>query len=205
MNTAGTKPSLILASASPRRRELLDQIGVGYRVVISEIDESVLAGEKPGDYVCRVAREKVLDVMQREGSVAPVLGADTAVVVKGRILGKPADRAQAIDMLETLSGRTHEVWSAVALVLPTGRILEQLDVTRVTFSELPRAWIEAYCDSGDPMDKAGAYGVQGMAAQKISRLEGSYSGVMGLPLHETSEILSEAGLLNHFESVSSSK
>jgi len=205
MNTAGTKPSLILASASPRRRELLDQIGVGYRVVISEIDESVLAGEKPGDYVCRVAREKVLDVMQREGPGAPVLGADTAVVVKGRILGKPADRAQAIDMLETLSGRTHEVWSAVALVLPTGRILEQLDVTRVTFSELPRAWIEAYCDSGDPMDKAGAYGVQGMAAQKISRLEGSYSGVMGLPLHETSEILSEAGLLNHFESVSSSK
>ena len=205
MNTAGTKPSLILASASPRRRELLDQIGVCYRVVISEIDESVLAGEKPGDYVCRVAREKVLDVMQREGSVAPVLGADTAVVVKGRILGKPADRAQAIDMLETLSGRTHEVWSAVALVLPTGRILEQLNVTRVTFSELPRAWIEAYCDSGDPMDKAGAYGVQGMAAQKISRLEGSYSGVMGLPLHETSEILSEAGLLNHFESVSSSK
>lgn len=205
MNTAGTKPSLILASASPRRRELLDQIGVGYRVVISEIDESVLAGEKPGDYVCRVAREKVLDVMQREGSVAPVLGADTAVVVKGRILGKPADRAQAIDMLETLSGRTHEVWSAVALVLPTGRILEQLNVTRVTFSELPRAWIEAYCDSGDPMDKAGAYGVQGMAAQRISQLEGSYSGVMGLPLHETSEILSEAGLLNHFESVSSSK
>jgi len=205
MNTAGTKPSLILASASPRRRELLDQIGVGYRVVISEIDESVLAGEKPGDYVCRVAREKVLDVMQREGPGAPVLGADTAVVVKGRILGKPADRAQAIDMLETLSGRTHEVWSAVALVLPTGRILEQLDVTRVTFSELPRAWIEAYCDSGDPMDKAGAYGVQGMAAQKISQLEGSYSGVMGLPLHETSEILSEAGLLNHFESVSSSK
>ena len=205
MNTAGTKPSLILASASPRRRELLDQIGVGYRVVISEIDESVLAGEKPGDYVCRVAREKVLDVMQREGPGAPVLGADTAVVVKGRILGKPADRAQAIDMLETLSGRTHEVWSAVALVLPTGRILEQLNVTRVTFSELPRAWIEAYCDSGDPMDKAGAYGVQGMAAQKISQLEGSYSGVMGLPLHETSEILSEAGLLNHFESVSSSK
>ena len=205
MNTAGTKPSLILASASPRRRELLDQIGVCYRVVISEIDESALAGEKPGDYVCRVAREKVLDVMQREGSVTPVLGADTAVVVKGRILGKPADRAQAIDMLETLSGRTHEVWSAVALVLPTGRILEQLNVTRVTFSELPRAWIEAYCDSGDPMDKAGAYGVQGMAAQKISQLEGSYSGVMGLPLHETSEILSEAGLLNHFESVSSSK
>lgn len=205
MNTAGTKPNLILASASPRRRELLDQIGVGYRVVISEIDESALAGEKPGDYVCRVAREKVLDVMQREGPVAPVLGADTAVVVKGRILGKPADRAQAIDMLETLSGRTHEVWSAVALVLPTGRILEQLNVTRVTFSELPRAWIEAYCDSGDPMDKAGAYGVQGMAAQKISQLEGSYSGVMGLPLHETSEILSEAGLLNHFESVSSSK
>jgi len=99
-------------------------------------------------------------------------------------------------MLRQLSGRTHEVWSAVALIAAGGRILERLNVTQVTFSVLEPEWIEAYCDSGDPMDKAGAYGVQGMAAQKIFRLEGSYSGVMGLPLHETSEILEETGLLN---------
>jgi len=205
MDTPVTKAVLILASASPRRRELLDQIGVAYRIVISEIDESALTGEKPGDYVCRLAREKALDVKHREGGDSPVLGADTAVVVNGRILGKPVNREHAVEMLMELSGCTHEVWSAVVLLLSGGEILERLNVTRVTFSELDREWIEAYCDSGDPMDKAGAYGVQGMAAQIISHLEGSYSGVMGLPLHETSEILNEARLLNHFESGSSSK
>ena len=187
-----------LASASPRRRELLDQIGASYHVVISEIDESVRTGESPGDYVCRVAREKALDVWQRAGTDKPVLAADTAVILDGRIFGKPRDRLQAIEMLQELSGRTHEVWSAVALITSGGRILERLNVTQVTFSVLEPEWIEAYCDSADPMDKAGSYGVQGMAAQKISRLEGSYSGVMGLPLHETSEILNETGLLNDF-------
>jgi len=200
MENPVTKARLILASASPRRRELLDQIGVTYRGIISEIDESALADEKPGDYVCRMARAKARDVKQREGSDTPVLGADTAVVIDGRILGKPVNRAHAMEMLQDLSGRTHEVWSAVALVLAGSRILERLNVTRVTFSQMDRQWIEAYCDSGDPMDKAGAYGVQGMAAQKISLLQGSYSGVMGLPLHETSEILVEAGVLDQFES-----
>jgi len=188
-------PLLILASSSPRRWELLKQVGMAHEVIIADIDESVREGEDARQYVCRMAREKALEVHRRDGVTAAVLGADTAVIVNGRILGKPVDREDAIHMLEGLSGRTHEVWSAVALVLPGGGLSERLNITRVTFSNLDRAWIEAYCDSGDPMDKAGAYGVQGIAAQKISHMEGSYSGVMGLPLHETAEILQEAGIL----------
>ena len=189
-------PPLILASSSPRRWELLKQVGMAHEVIIADIDESVREGEDAREYVCRMAREKALEVHRRDGVTAAVLGADTAVIVNGRILGKPVDREDAIHMLEGLSGRTHEVWSAVALVLPGGGLSERLNITRVTFSNLDRAWIEAYCDSGDPMDKAGAYGVQGIAAQKISHMEGSYSGVMGLPLHETAEILQQAGILN---------
>lgn len=199
------KSPLILASASPRRRELLDQIGVRYCVVVSDIDESVRAGEGPGDYVSRVAREKALEVKQKVNVETPVLAADTAVVLGNHIFGKPRDRHQAIDMLRELSGRTHEVWSAVALISSSGTVLERLNVTRVTFAVLDPQWIEAYCNSGEPMDKAGAYGIQGMAAEKISRLEGSYSSVMGLPLHETAEILSAAGLLKHFESTGTAK
>jgi septum formation protein len=175
---------------------LLNQIGVAHQVIVADIDESIRGGEGAREYVCRIAREKALEIHRRAEITVAVLGADTAVVVNGRILGKPVDREDAIRMLEGLSGRTHEVWSAVALVLPDGGLLERLNITRVTFSELERAWIESYCASGDPMDKAGAYGVQGIAAQKISRMEGSYSGVMGLPLHETAEILHEAGVLN---------
>ena len=188
-------PPLILASSSPRRWELLKQLGIAHEVIIADIDESVREGEDAREYVCRMAREKALEVHRRDGVTVTVLGADTAVVVNGRILGKPVDQEDAIHMLEGLSGRTHEVWSAVALVLPGGGLSERLNITRVTFSNLERAWIEAYCDSGDSMDKAGAYGVQGIAAQKISHMEGSYSGVMGLPLHETAEILQEAGIL----------
>ena len=196
MHNVDVKPPLILASSSPRRRELLNQIGMAYQVIVADIDESVRPGEDAGDYVCRMAREKALEVQRRDGVTVSVLGADTAVVVNGRILGKPVDREDAFRMLEDLSGRTHEVWSAVALVSPGGGLRERLNITRVTFSELDRAWIGSYCDSGDPMDKAGAYGVQGIAAQKISHMEGSYSGVMGLPLHETAEILQEAGVLD---------
>lgn len=193
---AHSKPALILASASPRRRELLDQIGIQYRVVVADLDEIALEDEAPGDYVLRMAREKAGIIMRREKAHIPVLGADTEVILDGRILGKPVDRRHAIDMLSGLSGRTHEVWSAVAVVLPDGRIFQDLNVTRVTFAVMEPAWIETYCDTGDPMDKAGAYGVQGLAAQKIERLEGSYSGVMGLPLFETSKLLRQAGLLD---------
>ncbi len=187
---------IILASSSPRRWELLRQIGVAYEVIVAAIDESIRDGEETREYVCRMAREKAMAIHRRDGVQVPVMGADTTVVVNGRILGKPVDRDDAIRMLERLSGRTHEVWSAVALVLPGGKLIERLNITRVTFSVLDRAWIESYCDNGEPMDKAGAYGVQGIAAQKISHMEGSYSGVMGLPLYETAEILQQAGVLN---------
>ena len=196
MHNVDVKPPLILASSSPRRRELLNQIGVAYQVIVADIDESIRPGEDAGVYVCRMAREKALEVQRRDGVTVAILGADTAVVVNGSILGKPVDREDAFRMLEELSGRTHEVWSAVVLVSPGGGLRERLNITRVTFSELERAWIGSYCDSDDPMDKAGAYGVQGIAAQKISHMEGSYSGVMGLPLHETAEILQEAGVLS---------
>jgi len=191
-----SNPSLILASASPRRRELLDQIGIQYRVVVADLDEVALEGELPGDYVLRMAREKAGAVRRREMATIPVLGADTEVILDSRILGKPVDRQHAIDMLSGLSGRTHEVWSAVAVVMPDGRILQDLNVTRVSFAVMEPDWIETYCETGDPMDKAGAYGVQGLAAQKIERLEGSYSGVMGLPLFETTQLLRQAGLFD---------
>ena len=190
-------PELVLASASPRRRELLSQIGIEYRVVVADLDETPQDGETPGDYVCRMACEKAAEILSREQSRIPVLGADTAVIIDDEILGKPTDRQHAIHMLNDLSGRTHEVWSAVAVALPDGQVLQALNVTRVTFAEMERGWIEASCYSGDQMDKAGAYGVQGLAAQKIVRLEGSYSGVMGLPLFVTSELLRTAGLLKY--------
>lgn len=186
---------IILASASPRRRELLRQIGVEFSVMVSDTDESVLDGEAPHDYAVRVAREKVLAVFRHEGPPCPVLGADTAVVLDDCILGKPASRGEARDMLMRLSGRTHEVYSAVALAIDAERILDALNVSRVTFDRLDGTWIESYLDTGDSMDKAGAYGVQGRAAEKISRIEGSFSGVMGLPLFETSQLLHRAEVL----------
>ena len=125
----------------------------------------------------------------------PVLGADTAVVLAGEILGKPASRAEAVAMLGRLSGRTHEVFSAVALAQSADTVHEDLNVTRVTFAPLEPGWIDSYCDTGDPMDKAGAYGVQGRAAEKIVRIEGSFYGVMGLPLYETAQLLGRLEVL----------
>ena len=180
---------LVLASASPRRRELLAQIGVRFRVVVADIDETVLEGESPREYTIRVACDKAREVMAHAACSLPVLGADTAVILDGEILGKPRDRAQAVAMLQSLSGRTHEVYSAVALAQDEHRVEDRLNVTRVTFAPLEPEWIEAYCDTGDPMDKAGAYGVQGHAAERIERIEGSFFGVMGLPLYETSLLL----------------
>jgi septum formation protein len=186
---------IVLASASPRRRELLQQIGVTFRVVVSHLPESPLPGEVPGDFVLRMAREKALEVLRREPTDLPVLGADTAVVLDDRILGKPANRKQAAGMLRQLSGNTHEVYSAVAVVVHESEIHQALNISRVTFSELDPHWIESYIDSGDPMDKAGAYGVQGKAGEKISHIEGSFYGVMGLPLYETAQLLKRAQVL----------
>jgi septum formation protein len=188
-------PVLVLASASPRRKELLQQIGVPILIIVAGIEENSRNGESPRDFVLRMAREKALEVLNERGDSLPVLGSDTAVIVDGEILGKPGCRKEAVSMLSRLSGRTHEVYSAVAVAVSEDEIHQALNITRVTFSELDRAWIESYCDTGDPMDKAGAYGVQGKAAEKISRIEGSFYGVMGLPLYETAQLLKRAKVL----------
>jgi septum formation protein len=185
----------MLASASPRRRELLEQLGVRFTVAPANIDESINEGEKPKEYVLRMAREKALAGFEQGFGLMPVLGSDTIVLLGGRILCKPESRAEARGMLQSLSGRTHEVYSAVALALQPDNVPDTLNITAVTFGEMPVDWIGRYCQGDEPMDKAGAYAVQGETGQYIKRIEGSYSGVMGLPLFETAELLRNAGLL----------
>jgi septum formation protein len=185
-------PVLRLASASPRRRELLTQIGVPHVVIGAHIDESVRDAEKPHDYVQRMAHTKAQAIWDRDKSL-PVLAADTTVVLDGIVFGKPADRADALRMLGLLSGRTHEVLTAVALASDAGISL-RMSVSAVRFRTLAADEIAAYWETGEPKDKAGAYAVQGFAAVFIESLSGSYSGVMGLPLFETSELLRAAGV-----------
>jgi septum formation protein len=184
-----------LASGSPRRRELLRQIGVPYRLVGAELDESALPGEAPVAYVSRLAAAKA-DAGWRgtRGWVdAPVLAADTAVVLDGEIIGKPRSQHDAGNMLLKLSGRTHEVLTAVALRSAAGNEV-RLSQSLVTFRTLDAADARAYWSTGEPCDKAGAYAIQGFAAVFIADLKGSYSGVMGLPLFETAALLSAAGV-----------
>ncbi len=182
---------LLLASKSPRRGELLSQIGVKFEVVEVDVPEHCLDGESPEHYVSRLAREKAIcGWHNRHAAGVPVLGADTTVVLDGEAFGKPAGFDQAVEMLGRLSGRKHEVMSGVAL-MGDGYMGQKLQVSQVFFRELEEPEILAYCDSGEPYDKAGAYAVQGLAAIFIERLEGSYSGVMGLPLYETSQLLKE--------------
>lgn len=187
--------TLYLASASPRRRELLDQIGVEYQARPVQVDESRQPREPPRDYVTRLARAKAETAWTLFGPDAgrAVLAADTAVVLADSILGKPRDRSEALAMLGRLSGRIHEVFTAVAL--RTARGLEsRVSASRVKLRELKPDEIESYWDTGEPSDKAGAYAIQGRAAVFIETLEGSYSGVMGLPLFETAELLARAGI-----------
>lgn len=179
------KADLILASASPRRRELLAQIGVRHRVQAADVDETVLSGEAAEDYVLRLARAKAGALPAGD---VPVLGADTSVVVDGRVLGKPVDDADARAMLRRLSGREHQVLSAVALCHGE-RIEARLSVTRVWFRVVDNALIERYVASGEPRDKAGAYGIQGLGGALVTRIDGSYTGVVGLPLAETVDLL----------------
>jgi septum formation protein len=183
-----------LASLSPRRQELLQQIGVHYEVLPVDVDETPAAGESAEDYAQRLALAKAGAGWSTlvEKKRLPVLGADTVVVANGTIMGKPRDRQQAIAMLQALSGSTHEVLTAVALV--TDRSLVRLNISRVTFRTLSLSECEAYWETGEPADKAGAYAIQGLGAVFIARLEGSYSGVMGLPLFETAELLQESGI-----------
>ncbi|MDQ2069960.1 Maf family protein [Natronospira bacteriovora] len=186
-------PRLILASQSPRRRELLEQIGLTFDVIPADINESVQAGELAVDFVARMAREKA-EAVARQQPDALVLGSDTAVVVDEHILGKPADKADARRMLGLLSGREHAVLSAVALIVPgqAERVITQ--VSRVRFRSISETEMHAYWRSGEPKDKAGAYAIQGLGAVFVEHLSGSYSGVMGLPLFETARLLEEAGI-----------
>ena len=185
-----------LASGSPRRRELLQQIGVPFRVVGTAVDEGLLPGEAPAAYVTRLAAAKAEAGWERsrDATDVPVLAADTAVVLDGKILGKPADRQDAEGMLRQLSGRTHEVLTAVALRTVSG-LQSRISRSEVAFRELAAGEPQAYWETGEPSDKAGAYAIQGRAAIFIADLRGSYSGVMGLPLFETAELLHEAGVL----------
>ena len=186
---------IFLASGSPRRRELLQQIGVPFRVIGADLDETALRGESPLAYVSRLAQAKAGLGWERSRASghAPVLAADTAVVLEGGILGKPSGMKDAIAMLLRLSGRAHEVLTAVALRTVTG---SEVKVSRsvVTFRSIDSSEARAYWETAEPSDKAGAYAIQGYAAIFISDLKGSYSGVMGLPLFETAELLKAAGV-----------
>ena len=175
---------LILASASPRRRELLTQAGFNFRVHPAHIPEDLLAGEDPIAYVTRLAREKARAVYDQLAAAEPriaVLGADTTVTLDNHILGKPEDAADAARMLRLLSGRTHRVITGVSLVSAVG-VETAAEVTAVQFLTLSDAEIEAYVATGEPMDKAGAYAIQGRAARWIPRIEGCYFNVVGLPI-----------------------
>ena len=186
-------PRLILASASPRRRELLAQIGVACAVLAVDADETPRPGEAPQAYVRRAAAEKSRLAQQAAASELPVLGADTEVVLDGAVFGKPRDFAHARDMLARLSGREHEVLSAVSL-RHGARHWQALSRSLVRFRPLGAAEIQAYWDTGEPAGKAGAYAIQGLGAVFVERLEGSYSGVMGLPVFETADLLRAAGI-----------
>ena len=186
---------LHLASKSPRRRELLARLGVPFSVLAVDIPEVRAAGETPEDYVVRVADEKAAAAFGQLGHAGDVLvlGSDTEVVLDGEVFGKPADAADAARMLARLSGREHRVLTAVSL-RSAGGTLRALSVTTVEFAPLAPALIDAYVASGEPMGKAGGYAIQGGAEVFVARLSGSYSGVMGLPLFETGDVLHEAGI-----------
>ena len=188
--------TLYLASASPRRRELLAQAGIPARVRVADVPEERHPGEAPEVYVLRLAlaKAKAVRACLAAGDPHPVLAADTAVVIDAEVLGKPRDRADGMAMLSRLSGRTHHVYTGVALVGADGEMHSRLSVSAVSFRALGESECAAYWASGEPADKAGGYGIQGRAALFIERLEGSYSGVMGLPLFETAELLRESGI-----------
>jgi septum formation protein len=194
MNSISTQ-HIILASASPRRSQLLEQIGVRHDVRAVQIDESPLPGEQALNLVTRLARLKAVVGRARFGGDCPVLGADTVVTLDQLIFNKPRDQSDAINMLQSLAGRTHRVLTAVALALPGKHapVLEALSDTQVTLRGITNEEASAYWASGEPADKAGGYGIQGLGAVFIQAICGSYSGVMGLPLYETAQLLQAAG------------
>lgn len=195
-----TKLSLYLASQSPRRRELLTQVGISFDVLAVDIDETIQKNEIPENYVTRLAKEKAIAGWNTNKTRSKaVLGSDTAVVIRGEILGKPKNDTDAQRMLSLLSGKTHQVLTSVALALSCKNSIQPeltsvISVSNVTFKKLSPAEIQQYVYSGECKDKAGSYAIQGLAAAFITHLSGSYSGVMGLPLYETIELLNKAGI-----------
>lgn len=184
---------IYLASKSPRRQALLQQIHIEFKLLAIDIDESIGPNEPPGAYVQRLALEKArkgVALLPAEDVDTPVLGADTVIVIDGRILGKPKDEKEGVEMLQQLSGRRHQVITAVAILDKENEKLA-LSSNEVTFRELSLSEIQLYWQTGEPADKAGGYGIQGIGAIFIQHLSGSYSGVMGLPLYETSQLLAE--------------
>lgn len=192
---------LILASASPRRADLLRQIGVGFAVQAADVPEVFVPGERPADYVSRLARDKACAVAAT--SMVPVLGADTVVVCGGEVLEKPRNREHGLAMLNSLSGRAHQVITGVAVVArssmdsnagapvtnKTARIEQIVVTTEVVFGPISQEQASAYWESGEPLDKAGGYAIQGLGAMFVARIEGSFSNVVGLPLYETAQLL----------------
>ena len=183
---------VILASQSPRRRELLQLVGIPHEVQPADIDESYLAGERPRDHAERLAREKAAVIAEREPE-AVVIGSDTIVVVDGDVLGKPVDANDAVRMLARLAGRSHTVVTAVAVAW-RGETRSASEEVGVTFHPLSRAEIDAYIATGEPMDKAGAYGIQGYGATIVARVDGDYFAVMGLPLQRLVRVLDALGI-----------
>ena len=178
---------ITLASTSPRRKQLLEQIGIDLELVNIEIDETWDGHEPAKVHVKRMALEKARAAKSKSQNNLPILAADTCVVIDNKILGKAESRDDASNMLEQLSGRTHHVYTAVALITNTEQV--SLNINHVSFRSLTEADIREYCETQEPLGKAGAYAIQGKAATFIERLEGSYSGVMGLPLYEVAEML----------------
>ena len=188
-------PVLFLASKSPRRRKLLEQIGIRFEVIDIDLDEARLPGESPESYVQRLALDKARAgralIESRNG--LPVLAADTAVVMGDRVLGKPGDRQEAAAMMRLLSARSHRVLSGIALV--GDRELSDISISQVRFREVSTQEAATYWETGEPRDKAGGYAIQGLGALFVADLRGSYSGVMGLPLFETARLLAAAGIV----------
>lgn len=193
-----TKPRVILASQSPRRRELLALVGIAHEVRPADIDESYLAGETPREHAERLARGKAaVGVLSNGGGEVVSIGSDTIVVVDGDVLGKPRDRAQAAEMLRRLSGRSHVVMTGVA-VSWRGTMASDVEEVGVTFRALTDDEIERYIDTGEPMDKAGAYGIQGYGATIVERVDGDYFAVMGLALNRLVRLCTDVGLRYEF-------
>ena len=194
MNAPHDRSRLILASKSPRRSELLEQAGLTFSVIPSDVDESMVAVSSPDSYVISLAESKALDISQRHPA-AWVIGADTIVLIDGKILGKPASINEAHDMLQRLSGKTHQVLTGYCICCQKkNRVFSETAKTDVRFKKLNDAEINWYIQTGEPFDKAGAYAIQGLGAVFVESIQGSYSGVVGLPLCETAQLLSRFGI-----------